>query len=272
MGAAGSPPREWSTQLAPNTYSMAVLSVAGLFVASLLCVLARRLWLGRQRIRKAARWLRRVHLSERLRETYAIPVSGLELRIGLDIGGSLAKLVFLEKKGVKTPFLAFIVSRAGGTARPAPNYPSSRRAVAATRARAHVVRRPRCHARAATAQHRDPACRSVTLARCRWQNSSNTYGDSGVRDEALAVSLPELGGRMHFVRFETSHIANAMKLMQVSSPGAPSAGAPLTSALCRGVAVPRAAVAQPRVGRGAPASQVGTRRFRLGSRGCSDGP
>ncbi|EOD10223.1 Na+/H+ antiporter [Emiliania huxleyi CCMP1516] len=129
------------------------------------------------------RWRRRRldpdRLSERLRETYMKPHSGLELRIGLDIGGSLAKLTFLEKDGVKTPFLDFIV-RTSTRPRPAAHAPA---------------RRARPSAAAA-------------------QKNSNTYGNSGVRDEALAVSMPELGGRMHFVRFETGHVRNAVELMK----------------------------------------------------------
>jgi pantothenate kinase len=38
-----------------------------------------------------------------------IPQKGMDLRIGLDIGGSLAKLVFIEREGSNSPFQKFIV-------------------------------------------------------------------------------------------------------------------------------------------------------------------
>jgi len=78
-------------------------------IAVLVVLMVAGWWMHRRWLRAGQAWLRRAKLSERLRETYMIPHSGLELRIGLDIGGSLAKLVFLEKQGVKTPFLDFIV-------------------------------------------------------------------------------------------------------------------------------------------------------------------
>jgi len=56
-----------------------------------------------------------------------------------------------------------------------------------------------------------PGCNRVGLPAAEpssrlLQVSKNRYGTSGVRDEVLAVDLPELGGRMHFIRFETSQV------------------------------------------------------------------
>ena len=44
--------------------------------------------------------------------------------------------------------------------------------------------------------------------------ASQTYGTSGVRDEALSVHLPALGGRLHFIRFATSHMKGAIDLLE----------------------------------------------------------
>lgn len=72
-----------------------------------------RWWLRRGRLHGLAAWrLRHARLSERLRETYMIPQTGMDLRIGLDIGGSLAKLVFIEQEGVSSPFQQFMVRAA----------------------------------------------------------------------------------------------------------------------------------------------------------------
>lgn len=87
------------------------------------------------------------------RRSLALSSPELGSRFGLDIGGSLAKLVFFEKDGFSDRVLEFVTA-------------------------------------------------------------SQTYGTSGVRDEALSVHLPALGGRLHFIRFATSHMKGAIDLLE----------------------------------------------------------
>tara|TARA_B110001452_G_scaffold179889_1_gene151020 strand:+ start:358 stop:1707 length:1350 start_codon:yes stop_codon:yes gene_type:complete len=45
-------------------------------------------------------------------------------------------------------------------------------------------------------------------------NASNTYGETGVREEALAVHLSALRGKMHFIRFASEHTVAAVDMLE----------------------------------------------------------
>lgn len=111
--AGGATPAGWASDVTRRVWTaQADGRVVGSSLGALAVLgwLASRWWLRRGRQHGAAAWrLRHARLSERLRETYMIPQTGMDPRIGLDIGGSLAKLVFIEREGVHSPFQQFIV-------------------------------------------------------------------------------------------------------------------------------------------------------------------
>ena len=45
-------------------------------------------------------------------------------------------------------------------------------------------------------------------------NASNTYGETGVREEALAVHLSTLSGKLHFIRFASEHTVAAVNMLE----------------------------------------------------------
>ena len=50
--------------------------------------------------------------------------------------------------------------------------------------------------------------------------SNDRYGATGVRDGDLAIDLPELGGSFHFIRFETRRMQGALRLAAKHGLGA----------------------------------------------------
>ena len=44
-------------------------------------------------------------------------------------------------------------------------------------------------------------------------NNSNTYGKTGIRDDRLSFYSDNLGGRLHFLHFETRNMMDAIKLL-----------------------------------------------------------
>lgn len=50
--------------------------------------------------------------------------------------------------------------------------------------------------------------------------SNDRYGATGVRDVELALDLPDLGGSLHFIRFETRRMEGALRLAAKHGLGA----------------------------------------------------
>lgn len=58
----------------------------------------------------------------------------------------------------------------------------------------------------------EPALQKTVAARQKFMLQSTRYGETGKRDEELAVESDVLGGSFHFVKFETAQTANFFKI------------------------------------------------------------
>jgi type II pantothenate kinase len=134
--------------------------------------------------------------------------------MGLDIGGSLAKMCYFRllppdgQEGKEDSPLSPFISRAprgdteaGDENGDGPHTSSSMR------------RSKSLGSLNGTAANQAALRRFYTFM----DNAHEREGRLGVRDEHLTCSVPELGGLLHFFRFETRHMGEAVDLVKLSS-------------------------------------------------------
>nr|CCA23145.1 pantothenate kinase putative [Albugo laibachii Nc14] len=121
----------------------------------------------REKHRKS-QWRRKI-LFKRISEQ-----SDLGKYFGMDIGGTLAKIVYLEKH--------------------------------------HTVEADKC-IEANPKRSRSPSLEVVRSEMNKFVNENEHFGQSGVRDVRLHMHLKEFEGTFHFIRFESSHTAEAINLI-----------------------------------------------------------
>ncbi|CAM9698218.1 unnamed protein product, partial [Phaeothamnion confervicola] len=108
--------------------------------------------------------------------------------LGMDIGGTLAKLVYFEKKA------------APALPHKPPNDPMERKV---------ALKRSQSLGNLSDTKETAEALREFYT----FMSAAESYGTTGVRDEHLTYYSHALGGQLHFFRFETRHMDHAIELI-----------------------------------------------------------
>ena len=135
--------------------------------------------------------------------------------MGADIGGTLTKIVYFEPFDEKTPDdtggASPRATGGGGIPQSSRDPPSTMAELplgADAEAEAEALARAKAEQREQRAVYR-----AAASGLKRFIVGQSTYGQTGRRDDALAIRVEALGGTLHFIQFETARMDGAVKLL-----------------------------------------------------------
>ena len=145
---------------------------------------------------------RRAQLRKKLQQREALVHLDVGNFMGADIGGTLTKIVYFEP---------FDEPQDDPAAPPSPTAAAA--AAAAASSNSALFDEELTEEDEREAREQRAVYRAAATGFKRFITSQTSYGETGRRDDALAIRVESLGGTLHFIQFETARMDGAVRLL-----------------------------------------------------------